>query len=72
MIVTEELEPVGVATLAQCTSRRILSSASLAVSCAWKRLFMSVSEFEACTKTVVRLVITTPMITSTVSISISE
>jgi len=33
---------------------------------------MSVSEFDACTKTVVRLVITTPMITSTVSISISE
>ena len=60
------------ATLAQWISRRSLSSASLVVSCAWKRLFMSVSEFEACTKTVVRLVITTPMITSTVSISMSE
>ena len=32
MIVTDELEPAGVATLAQCTSRRILSSASFAVS----------------------------------------
>jgi hypothetical protein len=34
VIVTEELEPSGVATLAQWTSRRSVSSASLAVNCA--------------------------------------
>ena len=69
--VTDEEDPVGVASLAQCASRLILSSASLAVSCAWKRLFMSVSELDAETKTVVRLVMTTPSTTMTVSISTS-
>src|SRR5213593_786605 len=70
--VTDEEEPDGVATLPQWTSRRILSSATRAVSWAWKRLFMSNSAFDAVTKTVVRLPITIPMIESTISISMSE
>ena len=72
MRVTEEEEPDGVATLPQWTSRRILSSASRAPSWAWKRLFMSASEFDADTNTVERLPITMPMIDITISISTSE
>ena len=52
--VTDEADPVGVATLAQWISRRILSSARRAVCWAWKRRFMSNSAFEAWTKSAVR------------------
>ena len=56
----------AVTALAQWMSLRILSSASRAFVWAWKRLFMSSSAFEPCTKTVVIPVITIDMIAITV------
>ena len=68
----DEADGVAVVTLsAQRTSRRILSRPTFAVSWAWNRWFMSVSDFDAEMKTVVSPVMTRPMITITVSISTS-
>ena len=60
-----------VTALAQCASRRILSSASRASCCAWKRLFMSTSAFVPWTSSTMRALMTVPKMTSTVSISMS-
>ena len=64
--------PVGVIPLAQWISRRILSTATRADCCAWKRSFIWNSAFVAWTKRTVSPVRTTLRIAATWTSSSSE